>query len=326
MAVPARTVATYARIFLDTKHNRKRLLMDDCLRCHGMHFEGGIRDLVTPVEYHGPWSLRRTRPRNRPAIPCLACHRCIGEGEPPQACRMRAVPGPRQEIKRPSLALFDRRTQAHVSVAVLSLPAMTEGERPVKMSPDQRQALCYQCHAASPARRWGRATTAPAWACTKASVAWPAIRSTASRRGHRAPTAIRGCRTAGWMWRRWIRRFSPPQAAQHPLREVRGLPSEGNSSQARLIAFDTHFEGEVEYHAIHELFQKGVRASCARRSTRRGRICRAENQLQICGRSGRCDHVQLRRNESRWKKGKLACLKSDLSASALWAGPCRGTS
>ena len=32
-------------------------------------------------------------------------------------------------------------------MAALSLPAMMEGERPVKMSPDQRQALCYQCHA-----------------------------------------------------------------------------------------------------------------------------------------------------------------------------------
>ena len=34
--------ATYARIFLDKKHNTANMLMDDCLRCHGMHFEGGI--------------------------------------------------------------------------------------------------------------------------------------------------------------------------------------------------------------------------------------------------------------------------------------------
>ena len=38
---------TYARVFTDREHNRKRLLIDDCLRCHGMHFEGGIRALVT---------------------------------------------------------------------------------------------------------------------------------------------------------------------------------------------------------------------------------------------------------------------------------------
>lgn len=29
--------ATYSRIFTDKEHNQKRLLMDDCMRCHGMH-------------------------------------------------------------------------------------------------------------------------------------------------------------------------------------------------------------------------------------------------------------------------------------------------
>ena len=48
MECQRRTRATYARIFADAEHNSKRLLMDDCLRCHGMHFEGGIGRLVTP--------------------------------------------------------------------------------------------------------------------------------------------------------------------------------------------------------------------------------------------------------------------------------------
>ncbi len=30
------------------------------------------------------------------------------------------------------------------------MPAMKEGDRPVKMSLDRRQALCYQCHAPRP--------------------------------------------------------------------------------------------------------------------------------------------------------------------------------
>ncbi len=55
--------------------------------------------------------------------------------------------GPSQEINRPSLAFFDRRTQESVPVARLALPAIQEGQRLVTMSPDQRQALCYQCHA-----------------------------------------------------------------------------------------------------------------------------------------------------------------------------------
>ncbi len=44
--------------------------MDDCLRCHGMHFEGGIRDLVTPSTRSGPWKLRdAARWRTVPSIP-----------------------------------------------------------------------------------------------------------------------------------------------------------------------------------------------------------------------------------------------------------------
>jgi hypothetical protein len=57
--------------------------------------------------------------------------------------------GPRQEITRPSLALFDRREQDYVALSRLPLPQIFEGTRFVKISPDQRQALCYQCHAPS---------------------------------------------------------------------------------------------------------------------------------------------------------------------------------
>jgi len=30
----------YEPLFLDKKQNTERHLMDDCLRCHGMHFDG----------------------------------------------------------------------------------------------------------------------------------------------------------------------------------------------------------------------------------------------------------------------------------------------
>jgi hypothetical protein len=49
---------TYARIFMDPKHNAKRRLMDDSLRCHGMRFAGGIADVVEPVSTIGPWQLK----------------------------------------------------------------------------------------------------------------------------------------------------------------------------------------------------------------------------------------------------------------------------
>ena len=84
--------ATYRRLFLDAKHNRQRLLTDDCLRCHGMHFEGGIRDLVAPVDANGPWRLLRPELAEQPAIPCLSCHQVHREGELlPRAERDRGV-------------------------------------------------------------------------------------------------------------------------------------------------------------------------------------------------------------------------------------------
>ena len=140
--------ATYAKIFLSTDHNRQTLLMDDCLRCHAMQFQGSIRDLVTPMNKQGPWHLLDARLADQPAIPCLTCHQMHRHGDP--LSRPIAQPddaGPRQEITRPSLAFFDRRQQDYVSLDRLSLPQMYEGARPVKISPDPRQALCYQCHA-----------------------------------------------------------------------------------------------------------------------------------------------------------------------------------
>jgi len=150
---------SYSEIFLSKDHNSQTLLMDDCLRCHGMHFQGSIRDLVIPVDTRGPWRLRDAQLADRPAMPCLTCHQMHRHGEPlslaepersagvPPAVGRAPSPPAREEITRPSLALFDRRQQDYISLDRLPLPEMSEGDRPVKISPDQRQALCYQCHA-----------------------------------------------------------------------------------------------------------------------------------------------------------------------------------
>jgi len=140
--------ATYAEIFLDQKHNRQEHLMDDCLRCHGMHFEGGIRELVAPVDTTGPWRLARPELTGRPVIPCLTCHQMHREGPPLVRPAVKAAnASATEEINRPSLGLFDRREFEHVSVQHLPLPKMQQEARAVKISPDARQALCYQCHA-----------------------------------------------------------------------------------------------------------------------------------------------------------------------------------
>jgi hypothetical protein len=153
---------TFGAIFLDPGHNAKQALMDDCLRCHGMHFDGGIRDLVTPLDRKGPWRFVQAEHAELPAVPCLACHSIHRKGEPlgprppptrtvdasgPPSPRVNPARTPRDEAPRPSLGFFDRRALQHVGLASLPLPAMREGARAVRQSPDRRQALCYQCHA-----------------------------------------------------------------------------------------------------------------------------------------------------------------------------------
>jgi hypothetical protein len=131
---------TYAKAFFDKEHNRKQPLMDDCLRCHGMHFDGGIGEIIK-------------QPGSRPAIPCLSCHAVHRQGAPLIKPDLRV--GSRQEIARPSLGFFDRRTRVHVAAAALPIPVVYDRDRRVKMSPDPRQSICYQCHAPESAMQAG---------------------------------------------------------------------------------------------------------------------------------------------------------------------------
>lgn len=137
--------ATYAQIFANPEHNSKRRLMDDCLRCHGMHFDGAVCDLVQPQNTAGPWRIIRADFAGQPTMPCMACHQMHREGavQSKPAERISATASPAAD----SLAIYDRREQMHFSVRLLSLPQLSDGARAVKISPDPRQALCYQCHA-----------------------------------------------------------------------------------------------------------------------------------------------------------------------------------
>ncbi len=153
--------ATFGQIFLDTSHNTRRRLNDDCLRCHGMYFDGAMRELVQPQDTRGPWRLKPAGLVDEPAIPCLACHWIHREGLPQSKPSSRiSVAGP---PVRDSLAFYDRREELHFRAAVLAIPVLYDGPRPVKVSPDPRQGVCYQCHAprfpeaASPAavNQWG---------------------------------------------------------------------------------------------------------------------------------------------------------------------------
>jgi hypothetical protein len=137
--------ATYRQIFADPKENDRRGLTDDCLRCHGMHFDGAIRDLVQPQDVRGPWRIVRRGLADAPTMPCFSCHSMHREGAPQAkpASRISVTGSPNSD----SLAFFDRREQMHFAAAALSIPQVYAGAMTVRMSPDQRQAICYQCHA-----------------------------------------------------------------------------------------------------------------------------------------------------------------------------------
>lgn len=140
-----RHAADYQRVFANEDHNRKRQLVDDCLRCHGMHFEGSIYDLVEPADRKGPWRIKTAGLANRPTIPCLSCHWIHRDGVPLKKANVRVAVN--EETFRPSLGFFDRRTRMNIGADILVLPTVYEGDRIVKTSPERRQALCYQCHA-----------------------------------------------------------------------------------------------------------------------------------------------------------------------------------
>jgi len=137
--------ATYSAIFTDAKHNAKRRLMDDCFRCHGMYFDGAMRDLVQPQNTRGPWRLMRAELAGEPVIPCQSCHWIHREGSPQSKPASRiSVAGP---AVRDSLAFYDRREEMHFRAASLPIPVLYDGPHKLKISGDPRQAVCYQCHA-----------------------------------------------------------------------------------------------------------------------------------------------------------------------------------
>jgi hypothetical protein len=137
--------ATYSQIFADPVHNTKRRLMDDCLRCHGMHFSGPVRELVQPQNAQGPWHIIRPGFADQPSMPCQTCHQMHEKDEP------QTKPAKRFSVAAPatdsSLAYFDRREGMHFAAASLPVPQLYEGPRLVRMNQDARQSICYQCHA-----------------------------------------------------------------------------------------------------------------------------------------------------------------------------------
>ncbi len=139
----------YAAIFLDEKHNKTEQLNDECLRCHGMFFEGKMADLATPLSIQGPWRFCDPLMAERPAVPCLACHQMHAPGAPfKRPAEQRAgLSTNLPAFRRDTLAFYVRQEGAHFAIDDLAVPKIVDQGRTVKVSSDPRQRLCTQCHA-----------------------------------------------------------------------------------------------------------------------------------------------------------------------------------
>ena len=139
----------YAALFINPEHNAEPAAHGRLPALPRHALRGRHPRPRDPARPQGPVDVREAR-----STP--ACRRCRAWPATPSTARASPsrrgataglLAGPAQEIVRPSLALYDRRALEHVGLDRLPMPAMKDGERPVKTSPDRRQALCYQCHA-----------------------------------------------------------------------------------------------------------------------------------------------------------------------------------
>lgn len=145
--------ANYAHIFLDEAHNSMERPYWDCLRCHGMYYEGTIYDLMEPISTEGPWRLKDERQAERPVIPCLACHQIHDSNEmyaamvdysnPQQTFYNRKE---HQQGRNPAAGLYLRADQMFLRADKLPHPDIYHKGRKVSIAADPIQRLCIQCH------------------------------------------------------------------------------------------------------------------------------------------------------------------------------------
>lgn len=141
--------ATYKDIFLDNTHNKKEQLNFDCLRCHGMFYEGTTNDLVEPTNTQGPWKLKDQGKMDQPVILCLACHKIHTDrniAEKPNYSKPASIFYSRSNLAS-KLSFYDRSEKAHVRSDMLPKLKLSEGEKPVTVSDDHLMRNCTQCHA-----------------------------------------------------------------------------------------------------------------------------------------------------------------------------------
>ncbi len=136
---------TYANIFEDKIHNAAEKPYWECLRCHGMFYDGNINDLMSLDGKPEDWKIRNPEQRALPAVPCLACHQIHAEKTRPKNFAD-AYKTPLQSKSAPKAALYMRVDKLHLRADCLTPLKMYLDEKPIANSQDPNHALCQQCH------------------------------------------------------------------------------------------------------------------------------------------------------------------------------------
>jgi hypothetical protein len=134
----------YKEIFMDSVHNVSEKPYWDCLRCHGMFYDGNIHDLMSLDGEPHEWKINDRHQETRPAVPCLACHRMHTEN--PVSERPIAAVG-QSSINNPKTALYVRADKIHLRSDKLTKVSMMSEGKAVDSASDPNTLLCQQCHA-----------------------------------------------------------------------------------------------------------------------------------------------------------------------------------
>ena len=168
----------YREIFMDVTHNTLEKPYWDCLRCHGMFYEGTINDLMSMEGEPSTWAIKNKKQEVRPAIPCLACHqihtenpvseRYVSSSENPVLQRyvssskspvlqhyISSTDTPAKPSRHPRTALYLRSEKNYLRSDMLTPVAMINDSQPVNRAIDPNTLLCQQCHAPDYVHRAG---------------------------------------------------------------------------------------------------------------------------------------------------------------------------
>lgn len=141
--------ATYKYIFLDSIHNSKEQLNYDCLRCHGMFYEGTIEDLIEPISMDGPWHLTDQKRGSMPTIPCMACHMIHTEGHTMSELLAEDQYSDSARFfspNSPGLSFYDRAEKTNYPVELMATIKLYNADTLLTVSNDPVTRNCVQCH------------------------------------------------------------------------------------------------------------------------------------------------------------------------------------